>query len=164
MEKNKNVNAFISDLENKIILDEKKLEDFEKQKHNILCLIDYIKNLQVLLMKPDTDEGSIIQCNIGNGIYMNGKLNKSNKQIIINIGHDVYVEMSYPEAIDNLLNQAKIIDKRILLIRKELIKNKSYIKLTKGINETLVKHQLLEGNLVQNIDSKKEEGDISFNI
>ena len=164
MEKNKNVNAFISDLENKIILDEKKLEDFEKQKHNILCLIDYIKNLQVLLMKPDTDEGSIIQCNIGNGIYMNGKLNKSNKQIIINIGHDVYVEMSYPEAIDNLLNQTKIIDKRILLIRKELVKNKSYIKLTKGINETLVKHQLLEGNLVQNIDSKKEEGDNGFNI
>ena len=164
MEKNKNVNAFISDLENKIILDEKKLEDFEKQKHNILCLIDYIKNLQVLLMKPDTDEGSIIQCNIGNGIYMNGKLNKSNKQIIINIGHDVYVEMSYPEAIDNLLNQTKIIDKRILLIRKELVKNKSYIKLTKGINETLVKHQLLEGNLVQNVDSKKEEGDNGFNI
>ena len=164
MEKNKNVNAFISDLENKIILDEKKLEDFEKQKHNILCLIDYIKNLQVLLMKPDTDEGSIIQCNIGNGIYMNGKLNKSNKQIIINIGHDVYVEMSYPEAIDNLLNQAKIIDKRILLIRKELVKNKSYIKLTRGINETLVKHQLLEGNLVQNVDSKKEEGDNGFNI
>ena len=164
MEKNKNVNAFISDLENKIILDEKKLEDFEKQKHNILCLIDYIKNLQVLLMKPDTDEGSIIQCNIGNGIYMNGKLNKSNKQIIINIGHDVYVEMSYPEAIDNLLNQEKIIDKRILLIRKELVKNKSYIKLTRGINETLVKHQLLEGNLVQNIDSKKEEGDNGFNI
>ena len=164
MEKNKNVNAFISDLENKIIMDEKKLEDFEKQKHNILCLIDYIKNLQVLLMKPDTDEGSIIQCNIGNGIYMNGKLNKSNKQIIINIGHDVYVEMSYPEAIDNLLNQAKIIDKRILLIRKELVKNKSYIKLTRGINETLVKHQLLEGNLIQNVDSKKEEGDNSFNI
>ena len=164
MEKNKNVNAFISDLENKIILDEKKLEDFEKQKHNILCLIDYIKNLQVLLMKPDTDEGSIIQCNIGNGIYMNGKLNKSNKQIIINIGHDVYVVMSYPEAIDNLLNQAKIIDKRILLIRKELVKNKSYIKLTRGINETLVKHQLLEGNLVQNVDSKKEEGDNGFNI
>ena len=164
MEKNKNVNAFISDLENKIILDEKKLEDFEKQKHNILCLIDYIKNLQVLLMKPDTDEGSIIQCNIGNGIYLNGKLNKSNKQIIINIGHDVYVEMSYPEAIDNLLNQAKIIDKRILLIRKELVKNKSYIKLTRGINETLVKHQLLEGNLVQNVDSKKEEGDNGFNI
>ena len=164
MEKNKNVNAFISDLENKIILDEKKLEDFEKQKHNILCLIDYIKNLQVLLMKPDTDEGSIIQCNIGNGIYMNGKLNKSNKQIIINIGHDVYVEMSYPEAIDNLLNQEKIIDKRILLIRKELVKNKSYIKLTRGINETLVKHQLLEGNLIQNVDSKKEEGDNGFNI
>ena len=164
MEKNKNVNAFISDLENKIILDEKKLEDFEKQKHNILCLIDYIKNLQVLLMKPDTDEGSIIQCNIGNGIYLNGKLNKSNKQIIINIGHDVYVEMSYPEAIDNLLNQAKIIDKRILLIRKELVKNNSYIKLTRGINETLVKHQLLEGNLVQNVDSKKEEGDNGFNI
>ena len=164
MEKNKNVNAFISDLENKIILDEKKLEDFEKQKHNILCLIDYIKNLQVLLMKPDTDEGSIIQCNIGNGIYLNGKLNKSNKQIIINIGHDVYVEMSYPEAIDNLLNQTKIIDKRILLIKKELVKNKSYIKLTRGINETLVKHQLLEGNLIQNVDSKKEEGDNGFNI
>ena len=162
MENNKNVDSFINNLESKIILDEKKLEEFEKQKQNILGLIDYIKNLQVLLMKQDTDEGSIIKCNIGNGIYMNGKLNKANKKILINIGHDVYVDMSYPEAIDNLLNQEKIIEKRIIIIKKELVKNKSYIRLTKGINETLIKHQLLEGNLVQN--EPKKENIEKFNI
>ena len=162
MENNKNVDSFINDLENKIILDEKKLEEIEKQKQNILGLIDYIKNLQVLLMKKDTDEGSIIRCNIGNGIYMNGKLNKENKKILINIGHDVYVDMSYPEAIDNLLNQEKIIEKRIIIIKKELVKNKSYIKLTKGINETLIKHQLLEGNLIKN--EQKDENQDKFNI
>ena len=162
MENNKNVDSFINDLENKIILDEKKLEEIEKQKQNILGLIDYIKNLQVLLMKKDTDEGSIIRCNIGDGIYMNGKLNKENKKILINIGHDVYVDMSYPEAIDNLLNQEKIIEKRIIIIKKELVKNKSYIKLTKGINETLIKHQLLEGNLIQK--EQKDESLDKFNI
>ena len=162
MENNKNVDSFINDLESKIVLDEKKLEEIEKQKQNILGLIDYIKNLQVLLMKKDTDEGSIIRCNIGNGIYMNGKLNKQNKKILINIGHDVYVDMSYPEAIDNLLNQEKIIEKRIIIIKKELVKNKSYIKLTKGINETLIKHQLLEGNLIQK--EQKDESLEKFNI
>ena len=162
MEKNKNVDSFINDLENKIILDEKKLEELEKQKQNIIGLIEYIKNLQILLMKPETEEGSIIKCNIGNGIYMDGKLNKENKKIIINIGHNVYVDMDYPEAIENLLLQQKIIEKRILLVKKELIKNKSYIKLTKGINETLIKHQFLEGNLVQK--EKKGEDEGNFNI
>ena len=162
MENNKNVDSFINDLESKIVLDEKKLEEIEKQKQNILGLIDYIKNLQVLLMKKDTDEGSIIRCNIGDGIYMNGKLNKENKKILINIGHDVYVDMSYPEAIDNLLNQEKIIEKRIIIIKKELVKNKSYIKLTKGINDTLIKHQLLEGNLINN--EQKDENQDKFNI
>ena len=162
MENNKNVDSFINDLESKIILDEKKLEEIENQKQNILGLIDYIKNLQVLLMKKDTDEGSIIRCNIGDGIYMNGKLNKENKKILINIGHDVYVDMSYPEAIDNLLNQEKIIEKRIIIIKKELVKNKSYIKLTKGINETLIKHQLLEGNFIKN--EPKDESQDKFNI
>ena len=162
MENNKNVNTFINDLESKIILDEKKLEEFEKQKQNVLGLIDYIKNLQSLLMKEDTEEGSIIRCDIGNGIYMNGKLNKKNKKILINIGHDVYVDMSYPEAIDNLLNQKKILEKRIIIVKKEIIKNKSYIKLTKGINDTLIKHQLLEGNLVQS-EQKQEQGD-NFNL
>ena len=162
MENNKNVDSFINDLESKVILDEKKLEEIEKQKQNILGLIDYIKNLQVLLMKKDTDEGSIIRCNIGDGIYMNGKLNKENKKILINIGHDVYVDMSYPEAIDNLLNQEKIIERRIIIIKKELVKNKSYIKLTKGINETLIKHQLLEGNLIQK--EQKDERQDKFNI
>ena len=162
MEKNKNVDSFINDLENKIILDEKKLEEFEKQKQNIIGLIEYIKNLQVLLMKPEKEEGSIIKCNIGNGIYMNGKLNKKNKKILINIGHNVYVDMDYPEAIDNLLNQQKILETRILLVKKELVKNRAYIKLTKGINETLIKHQLLEGNLVKN--EQKQENQENFNI
>ena len=143
--KNNNANSFINDLESKIIIDEEKLKELENKKHNISGLIDYIKNLQVLLNNEKDDNGSIIRCDIGDGIYVNGKLNKNNKKILINIGRDVYVELTFVEAIDNLLNQEKIIDKRIILVKNELIKNKSYKKLAKGINETLVKHQLLEG-------------------
>ena len=50
MENNNNVDLFIKDLENKIILDERKLEEIENQKKNISGLIEYIKNLQVLLI------------------------------------------------------------------------------------------------------------------
>ena len=154
MENNNNVDAFIKDLESKIILDEKKIEELENKKNNIIGLIDYIKNLQLLLNNEKDENGSIIRCDIGDGIFVNGKLNKNNKKIIINIGKDVYVDLTYPEAIDNLLSQQKVIEKRIILHKNELIKNKAYKKLTKGINETLVKHQLLEGNLI-----KKEEKD-----
>ena len=88
-------------------------------------------------------------------MYINGKMNKKNKKILINIGRDIYVDLSYPEAIDNLINQQKIIEKKIIIIKNEIIKNKSYKKLTKGINETLVKHQLLEGNMI-NTEKKKD--------
>ena len=161
MENNNNVNSFIKDLEGKIVLDENKLEELEKKKQNIIGLIDYIKNLQILLGNEKDDEGSIIRCDIGDGVYVNGKLNKKNKKILINIGKDVYVDLTSPEAIDNLLTQQKIIEKRIIIIKKELVKNKSYIKLTKGINETLIKHQLLEGNMLKN---EKNQSSDNFNI
>ena len=48
MENNNNVNSFIKDLEGKIVLDENKLEELEKKKQNIIGLIDFIKNLQIL--------------------------------------------------------------------------------------------------------------------
>ena len=161
MENNNNVNSFIKDLESKIVLDENKLEELDKKKQNIIGLIDYIKNLQILLSNEKDDEGSIIRCDIGDGVYVNGKLNKKNKKILINIGKDVYVDLTFPEAIDNLLTQQKIIEKRIIIIKKELVKNKSYIKLTKGINETLIKHQLLEGNMLKN---EKNQSSDNFNI
>ena len=161
MENNNNVNSFIKDLESKIVLDENKLEELEKKEQNIIGLIDYIKNLQILLSNEKDDEGSIIRCDIGDGVYVNGKLNKKNKKILINIGKDVYVDLTFPEAIDNLLTQQKIIEKRIIIIKKELVKNKSYIKLTKGINETLIKHQLLEGNMLKN---EKNQSSDNFNI
>ena len=160
MENNNNVDAFIKDLESKIILDEKKIEELENKKNNIIGLIDYIKNLQLLLNNEKDENGSIIRCDIGDGIFVNGKLNKNNKKILINIGKDVYVDLTYPEAIDNLLSQQKVIEKRIILHKNELIKNKAYKKLTKGINETLVKHQLLEGNLIK----KEEKGQNSENF
>ena len=161
MENNNNVDLFIKDLENKIILDERKLEEIENQKKNISGLIEYIKNLQVLLMNDKDDKGAIVRCDIGDGIFVNGKLNKNNKKILINVGSDVYVDLTYAEAIDNLLTQQKLIDKKIIVIKKELVKNKSYIKLTKGINETLVKHQMLEGNMLKK-DSNQDNN--NFNI
>ena len=147
---NNNVNLFIKDLENKIILDEKNLEDTEQKKQNITGLIEYIKYLQILLNNEKDDNGSIIRCDIGEGVFINGKLNKKNKKILINVGSDVYIDLTFPEAIDNLLEQKKIIEKKIVVIKNELIKNKAYIKLTKGINQTLLKHQLLEGNMLKN--------------
>ena len=155
MENNNNVDLFIKDLENKIILDERKLEELNNKSKNISELIEYIKNLQILLKNEENEDGSIIRCDIGDGVYINGKLNKKNKKILINIGRDIYVDLSYPEAIDNLINQQKIIEKKIIIIKNEIIKNKSYKKLTKGINETLVKHQLLEGNMI-NTEKKKD--------
>ena len=155
MENNNNVDLFIKDLENKIILDERKLEELNNKSKNISELIEYIKNLQILLKNEENEDGSIIRCDIGDGVYINGKLNKKNKKILINIGRDIYVDLSYPEAIDNLINQQKIIEKKIINIKNEIIKNKSYKKLTKGINETLVKHQLLEGNMI-NTEKKKD--------
>ena len=155
MENNNNVDLFIKDLENKIILDERKLEELNNKSKNISGLIEYIKNLQILLKNEENENGSIIRCDIGDGVYINGKLNKKNKKILINIGRDIYVDLSYPEAIDNLINQQKIIEKKIIIIKNEIIKNKSYKKLTKGINETLVKHQLLEGNMI-NTEKKKD--------
>ena len=74
---------------------------------------------------------------------------------------DIYVDLTYPEAINNLLTQQKIIDKKIIIIKKELVKNKSYIKLTKGINETLVKHQMLEGNMLK---KESNQDNNNFNI
>ena len=155
MENNNNVDLFIKDLENKIILDERKLEELNNKSKNISGLIEYIKNLQILLKNEENEDGSIIRCDIGDGVYINGKMNKKNKKILVNIGRDIYVDLSYPEAIDNLINQQKIIEKKIIIIKNEIIKNKSYKKLTKGINETLVKHQLLEGNMI-NTEKKKD--------
>ena len=158
MENNNNVEEFIKDLESKIILGEKKIEEFENKKNNIIGLIEYIKNLQVLLNNDKDENGSIIRCNIGDGVYINGKLNKNNKKILIDIGKDVYVDLTFPEAIDNLLSQQKVIEKRIILHKNELIKNRAYKKLTKGINETLLKHQLLEGNLIKK-DEKNQNSE-----
>ena len=160
---NNNVDLFIRDLESKIILDERKLEEMENKKQNILSLIEYIKNLQVLMMNEKDDNGSIIRCDLGNGVFVNGKLNKNNKTILINVGSNVYVELTYSEAIDNLLIQLNIVEKKIIIIKKELIKNKSYKKLTKGINETLVKHQLLEGNMLKN-DKNQNNNNNNFMI
>ena len=161
MENNNNIDLFIKDLENKIVLDEKRLEEIEAQKQNILGLIEYIKSLQVLLMNDKDDKRAIVRCDIGDGIFMNGKLNKNNKKILINVGSDVYVDLTYAEAIDNLLTQQKLIDKKIIVLKKELVKNKSYIKLTKGINETLVKHQMLEGNMLK---KENNQDNNNFNI
>ena len=154
-----NVNLFIESLKNKIIIDEKKVEQLTSQKNDIQGLIDYIKNLQIL-----TNNEQKIKCDIGNGVYINAKLNNiKTKKILINIGQDVYVDLSYVEAIDNLLHQEKIIDKKLILLNNELIKNKAYVKLTKGINQTLKKHQILEGNLVSNEENVDENLDNNMN-
>ena len=155
-----NVNLFIQSLKNKIITDEKKVEELISQKNNIQGLIDYIKNLQIL-----TNNDQQIKCDIGSGVYINAKLNNiKTKKILINIGQDVYVDLTFVEAIDNLLHQEKIIDKKLILLNNELTKNKAYVKLTKGINQTLQKHQILEGNLLNNEENPADNLDNNMNF
>ena len=155
-----NVNLFIQSLKNKIITDEKKVEELISQKNNIQGLIDYIKNLQIL-----TNNDQQIKCDIGSGVYINAKLNNiKTKKILINIGQDVYIDLTFVEAIDNLLHQEKIIDKKLILLNNELTKNKAYVKLTKGINQTLQKHQILEGNLLNNEENPADNLDNNMNF
>ena len=154
------MNLFIQSLKNKIITDEKKVEELISQKNNIQGLIDYIKNLQIL-----TNNDQQIKCDIGSGVYINAKLNNiKTKKILINIGQDVYVDLTFVEAIDNLLHQEKIIDKKLILLNNELTKNKAYVKLTKGINQTLQKHQILEGNLLNNEENPADNLDNNMNF
>lgn len=57
--------------------------------------------------------------------------------IIINIGCDVYIETSYKEALEIINKKHTIMNNRILLLTDQILKNKTYIKLTLNLLEQI---------------------------
>lgn len=151
----KNYDLFISSLKQKINIDENSIESLKKKSKSMTQLIDYINTL-IKLNKTSHE----IEIDIGNGVYVKSKQDTSSKSIIINIGVNVYIDLPYEEAKEIILKQKDIIEKKIYLIEKEIIKNNSYIKLTQTLSQSLKKHQLLEGNY----DENKEIEDITNTI
>ena len=62
--------------------------------------------------------------------------------MIFNIGLDVYVEMDYDQVEKILIKRKDIIVKRAELLKAEMIKNKSYYKLTKDLSNQLKMERL----------------------
>ena len=148
----KNYDLFISSLKQKINIDENSIQTLKKKIKSMTQLIDYLNTL-IHLNKTSHE----IEIDIGNGVYVKSKQDTSSKTIIINIGVNVYIELPYEEAKEIIFKQKDIIEKKIYLIEKEIIKNKSYIKLTQSLSQSLKKHQLLEGNYDEN-------NEMNFNI
>ena len=151
----KNYDLFISSLKQKINIDENSIQTLKKKIKSMTQLIDYLNTL-IHLNKTSHE----IEIDIGNGIYVKSKKDSSSKSIIINIGVNIYIDLPYENAKEIIFKQKDIIEKKIYLIEKEIIKNKSYIKLTQTLSQSLKKHQLLEGNY----DENKEIEDITNTI
>ncbi len=152
----KHYDLFISSLKQKINIDENSIENFKKKSKSMTQLIDYINTL-IKLNKTSHE----IEIDIGNGVYVKSKQDTSSKTIIINIGVNVYIELPYKEAKEIIFKQKDIIEKKIYLIEKEIVKNKSYIKLTQNLSQSLKKHQLLEGNYDENNEIEEITNTIS---
>ena len=152
----KHYDLFISSLKQKINIDENSIENFKKKSKSMTQLIDYINTL-IKLNKTSHE----IEIDIGNGVYVKSKQDTSSKTIIINIGVNVYIELPYEEAKEIIFKQKDIIEKKIYLIEKEIVKNKSYIKLTQSLSQSLKKHQLLEGNYDENNEIEEITNTIS---
>lgn len=156
MNSKKDYDLFVSSLKQKINIDEKAIEKFKKKVKSMTELINYIETL----IKIDKDSHEI-EANIGKGVFVKAIQNTSSKSIIVNIGINIYVDLPYEEAIKVILKQKDITEKKIYLLEKEIIKNKSYIKLTKTLSESLKKHQLLDGNYEENKEFEELENTIS---
>ncbi len=152
----KNYDLFSSSLKQKIKIDERAIEKFQKKSKAMLELINYIDTL----IKLDK-ESYEIEADIGKGIFVKAIQNTSSKSLIVNIGLNVYIDLPYEDAKKVIIKQKDIIEKKIYLLEKEIIKNKSYIKLTKTLAETLKKQQILDGNYEENKEFEELENTIS---
>jgi prefoldin subunit 5 len=56
---------------------------------------------------------------------------------MLNIGADVYLEMKFEEALPMLEKRAGIITRKLELLQQQIIKNKTYVKLTLSLIEQI---------------------------
>ncbi|KAH8378236.1 hypothetical protein KR093_010318 [Drosophila rubida] len=73
-------------------------------------------------------DGYKTQLNIGSNIFMQARVKEMDK-ILVNVGKDVYLEMSMQEAINFSDVRIKILTKQADVVRDESIKKRTLIKL-----------------------------------
>lgn len=129
---------FIMSLKDKIAIDEKCLKGYQ----NNIEIREQLQNYIRIQTELNNSTNNNTKINIGNGIFVDGKY-KSNQKIIINIGLDVYVEIDNESALNIIKKQKDILLRKSELIKKEIIKNQSYLKLTKDLSTQLSTHQTL---------------------
>ncbi|MCQ2816001.1 MAG: prefoldin subunit 3 [archaeon] len=133
-ENQKKYSSFASSLDQKIYLAELSYEKLEQKFKSYENLEKFIsKNIQ----EKKELKGREMNIDIGKGIYVQSKLLTNN--IIIELGYDIYIEASLEEALPIVKKQKDILERKLTLIRQEIIKNKAYGKLTKILSEELNK-------------------------
>lgn len=130
-------NNFMSSLTQKITVDEQLYETYQKKIFNINELQGYIETQEKLTNKELNKQ---IKINIGDGIFVDA-IHPPSKTIILNIGLNYYAEIEHDKAKAILEKQKTILLKKSELLQKEIIKNKSYFKLTKDLSNQLDTHQ-----------------------
>nr|XP_016930657.1 protein UXT homolog [Drosophila suzukii] len=92
-------------------------------------IIEYVQ-LKNTLQTFDTHlpEGYKTQVNIGSNIFMQARVRKMDS-ILVNVGKDVYLEMSIPEAERFSDTRVKILTKQSDVLREESVKKRAQIKM-----------------------------------
>ncbi|KAH8352858.1 hypothetical protein KR084_006828, partial [Drosophila pseudotakahashii] len=92
-------------------------------------IMEYVQ-LKNTLQTFDTHlpEGYKTQVNIGSNIFMQARVRKMDS-ILVNVGKDVYLEMSIPEAERFSDTRVKILTKQSDVLREESIKKRAQIKM-----------------------------------
>lgn len=120
---------FVTSLKQKIKIDESAYLQYKTKVNSISALESYIEvHSKVPTAVP-------MKIDIGNGVFVESK--RINSKIILNIGLDYFVEVSYEEAKPLLARQKKLYETKISFLQKEIIKNKAYMKLTKDLSNQL---------------------------
>jgi prefoldin subunit 5 len=122
--------VFLNSLNQKIEIDQKQYEVYMQKIKDFDNLYDYIQ------MTKNMEGVKESKLNIGKGVFVEAKI-PFNKKMIFNIGLDIYVEMDYDQVEKILIKRKDIIVKRSELLKGEIIKNKSYYKLTKDLSNQL---------------------------
>jgi prefoldin subunit 5 len=58
---------------------------------------------------------------------------QNENKIMINIGADVYLELTYKEALKYIEQRESFIQKKLHILNEQIIKNKTYIRLSSNL-------------------------------
>ncbi|XP_055712444.1 protein UXT homolog [Phlebotomus papatasi] len=106
------------------------LEVYERQLQRINAEISEYCQLKqtIVVIERDLREGFKAQVNVGANVFMQAKV-KDTEKILVNVGMNHYVEFSLEEALKFVDLKIRILTKHSDVIREEVIKTKTRIKL-----------------------------------